>query len=541
MTTTLKIILAQLNFTVGDITGNLQKHIDVAIKARDELHADVIVFPELSLTGYPPEDLLLRKDFLEKTQAALHEFTQAVKDIYCVVGHPLIAAKGIQNACSVLFNGNIIGQYKKQHLPNYGVFDESRYFIPDNTPCVVSMKGIPTGIVICEDLWYSKPIQKARDLGAKLILSPNASPFEIDKHELRVATLSERIQENHLPILYTNLIGGQDELIFDGGSMAMQEPHQISQLAPFFEEALLSITANATPSAVTLTTSTLSSFPSRLERIYQSLVLSVRDYINKNHFPGVYVGVSGGIDSALTMAIAVDALGKEHVHPIALPSRYTSEISMQDATELVHLLDVKLETISIEPLYEASLQSLAPLFKNKKIDITEENLQARCRGMILMALSNKFGNLVLTTGNRSELAVGYCTLYGDMAGGFDVLKDLPKMLVYALAKYRNTLGKVIPERTLTRPPTAELAHNQKDEDSLPPYPILDEILYAYLNEGKNPEEISAAGFPIDTVKKIISLISKSEYKRRQAPIGPRINNKSFGKDWRYPITNGFKG
>lgn len=539
MSTKLRIVMAQLNLHVGDIAGNLQKHIQAAITARDKHSADVIVFPELSLTGYPPEDLLLRKAFIDETNAALNKFISEIKDIYCLVGHPHTDRQHLYNSCSLIYNGKIAGQYSKQRLPNYSVFDECRYFTPDNKSCVLNIKDIPVGLVICEDLWRLGPTHDAAAQGARIILSPNASPFEMDKHEQRVSVLAKRAVHDHLPIVYVNHVSGQDELIFDGGSMVINADGKVCEFAGFFKESLTPVDIEINNS-ITISSSKMM-IASQEERVYQALVLGIRDYVEKNRFPGVLVGVSGGIDSALTLAIAVDALGKDKVHAVMMPSRFTSDISLQDANELIDNLKISSESISIEPTYQVLLESLADSFADKKPDVTEENMQARCRAIILMALSNKFGNLVLTTGNRSEIAVGYCTLYGDMAGGYAVLKDVPKTLVYKLASYRNQLGHVIPLRTIERPPTAELAHDQKDEDSLPPYSVLDQILELYLNHSQSIDEISAKGFERDLVIKVVNMIRRNEYKRRQSAIGPRINHKSFGKDWRYPITNGFKG
>ena len=538
MKTTLRVVLAQLNLTVGAVQENLAKLINAAKSARDVLKADVIVFPELSLTGYPPEDLLFRKAFIDASNEALQEFIDDVKNIYCVIGHPLLTSEGLFNACSLIYNGEILGQYSKQYLPNYGVFDEDRYFISGHSPCVVPIKGVPVGLLICEDLWNASPIKQAKEKGARLILSPNASPFEIHKHTLRHDTLSKRAKESKLPIVYVNCFGGQDELIFDGGSMLVDEKGVVCGHAGFFEENLLPVDIDFFATDLEIKSS-LFRLSSEEEAIYRALVLGVRDYVNKNRFKGALVGVSGGIDSALTLAIAVDALGAENVGAVLLPSRYTSDISLEDAMQLVANFSVSYETISIEPAYQSVTESLTSLFIGEEVGITEQNIQARCRGVMMMAISNKTGRLVLTTGNRSEMAVGYATLYGDMAGGFAVLKDVPKTLVYRLAEYRNKIKSVIPQRILERAPTAELAPNQKDEDSLPPYPVLDKIIELYIDEELPIRNIIAQGFDADVVNKVVNLINKNEYKRRQAAIGPRINHKAFGRDRRYPITSGF--
>ena len=401
------------------------------------------------------------------------------------------------------------------------------------------MNGILVGLVACEDLWVQGPTQQAAAQGARFILSPNASPFEVNKHEQRVAMLAKRAKLNQTPIVYVNSVGGQDELIFDGGSMVVNEEGNVAQFAGFFSETLLPVDIEIS-TVSTKITMTPPQLPTDEEKIYQALVLALRDYVNKNKIPSVLLGLSGGIDSALTLAIAVDALGRDRVKAVFMPSRYTADISTEDATIIAKNLGVVMDTISIEPTYKSFLESLAPNFAGKHPDVTEENIQARCRAVILMALSNKSGSLVLTTGNRSEIAVGYCTLYGDMAGGFAVLKDVPKTLVYKLAAYRNTLHAVIPQRTIDRPPTAELAVNQKDEDTLPPYAELDNMLECYLNQNQDIEEMITQGFDRTTVEKVVGMIKRNEYKRRQAAIGPRINNKSFGRDWRYPVTNRFK-
>ncbi len=540
MSKKLRVVLAQINLTVGDIPGNLAKLITSAHTARDKLAADIIVFPELSLTGYPPEDLLLRPAFLEAVHAALDTLKKEVHDIYCVVGYPHATSQGLFNSCAVIHNGTFVGRYAKQYLPNYGVFDECRYFTPGDSPCVIPIKGILVGILICEDLWHSSPIHQAANLGARLILAPNASPFEIDKQEQRHLILAARAKAANLPIVYTNLLGAQDGLIFDGGSMVVNLEGKIEQHAGFFNEILFPVDfeISSTQTSVRHADFTL---PSIEQRIYDALVLGVRDYFHKNHFKNALVGVSGGIDSALTLAIAVDALGKDHVSAIFMPSRFTAEESLQDGLTLVNNLQVKHETIPIEPVFSSFLQSLAPSFAEKKFDVTEENIQARCRGIFLMALANKGGKIVLNTSNRSEMAVGYATLYGDMAGGYGVLKDVPKTLVYQLARYRNQIQPVIPENTLRRAPTAELAPDQKDQDSLPPYDVLDKIIELYINQQQSVTDIIAQGFDQLTVVKVINLIYKSEYKRQQAVLGTRINHKAFGRDRRYPITCGFKG
>lgn len=539
MTQKLNIVLAQLNLTVGAINHNLEKHLAAAVRARDELSADLIIFPELSITGYPPEDLLLRKAFIHQSTEAVEYFIKEMRGIYCLIGHPLVGQKGLLNACSLIYNGQVVGQYAKQNLPNYGVFDERRYFEPGYENCVVPIHGIPTGLIICEDLWAIKPYQQAAELGAQLILSPNASPFEANKHEQRISVFSKRIKKNPIPLVYVNCVGGQDELLFDGGSMILDSNAELSQFAGFFNETLLPVTLNFNET-ITVPASTIPEI-AREEKIYQALVLSLRDYINKNNLPGVVLGLSGGIDSALTLTIAVDALGAERVKAILMPSRYTSDMSNEDAMQLAMALNVQTTTIPIQSVFQEFQDLLAPAFINTQPNVTEENIQARARAIILMAWSNKFGDLVLTTGNRSELAVGYCTLYGDMAGGFNVIKDIYKTEVYVLANYRNSISNIIPQRIIQRAPSAELAPDQKDEDSLPPYSILDEVLKCYLDEGQSVDEIIAQGFDNEMVIKVVKLIRINEYKRKQAALGTHIHHKSFVKDWRYPVTNRFKG
>jgi len=540
MTKKLCVAIAQLNLTVGDISGNLEKHIQAAKKARDELAADLIVFPELGFTGYPPEDLLLRPAFVAQAEEALQQFIKHVSGIYSVIGHPRQTAKGLQNACSIVYDGEIIAQYAKQHLPNYGVFDENRYFVPGSMQTVANIKGIPVGVVVCEDIWFPGPIQQTVANGARLIVTPNASPFEVMKHEQRIEMLAKRAKQNRVPIIYVNTVGGQDDIIFDGGSLAITETGEVAQCAGFFNETVTPVDIEFSSADSRITPKSIS-LPADEARIYQALVLGLRDYIDKNKFSGGLIGVSGGIDSALTLAIAVDALGKDRVRAVFMPSRYTAAISAEEEAAVTKNLGVKSEIISIEAAFDALLNSLAPAFAGKQADVTEENLQSRIRGTMLMALSNKSGFLVLPTGNRSEMAVGYCTLYGDTVGGYAVLKDIPKTLVYKLARYRNTISPVIPERTIERAPTAELAPNQKDEDSLPPYSVLDPILELYLNQQLGIDDICAKGFDRQLVERIITLIRRNEYKRRQFPVGARINHTAFGKDRRYPIVNGWKG
>lgn len=537
MTTKLKIIMAQLNFTVGDLDGNLTKHID-AIQSAIAASADIIVFPELSLTGYPPEDLLLRHEFINASEKVMHELIPHCQNIYCVVGHPALIENKLYNNCSVIKDGKIVASYQKQDLPNYAIFDERRYFSSGHSSCVVNINSIKVGFVICEDLWHVGPVGRAKAAGAQLIIAPNASPFESDKHEKRVDLLSKRCRDNNVSILYVNNIGGQDELVFDGGSMAVNNKGDLCALANFFTEELKEVTYLQESNSFDHEDIDA---PKNINRIYDALVLGLRDYAKKNHFQRAHLGLSGGIDSALTACIAVDALGKDNVKGILLPSEHTSKMSITDAEALAKNLEIEIDNISIKETYKSITNSLASRFKNKEPDFTEENIQSRCRGIILMAISNHENSLLLSTGNRSELAVGYCTLYGDMAGGYSVLKDVPKTLVYTLSNYRNTISNVIPQNSIEREPTAELAPNQKDQDTLPPYPVLDDILDRYINQSQSIEEIVNAGIERSLVEKIIKKLKINQYKRYQAPVGTHIRHQSFGKEWRYPMTNAFKG
>jgi NAD+ synthase (glutamine-hydrolysing) len=536
----LRIALAQVNLTVGDLAGNGAKIVAYALRARDELKADAVVFPELALTGYPPEDLLLRPGFLEKADAMLAQVAREVPGIDLIVGHPQRAG-GLFNAASLLREGAVAATYHKHHLPNYGVFDERRYFVAGDAPCVVNICGVNVGITVCEDLWFPGPVERAAAAGAQVVVNLNASPFHLNKFEERTEAARQRVAATKVPLLYVNLVGGQDELVFDGESFVMDADGSVVQRAPSFEEGLHLVTLTADNGRVEPVP--VPGWPPRAddENAYRALVLAVHDYVNKNGFGGVVLGLSGGIDSALTLAVAVDALGASKTEAVMLPSRYTSQMSLDDARAEAEALGVGYSEVSIEPAFEAFKASLAEEFAGLAADVTEENMQARCRGVLLMAISNKKGKIVLTTGNKSEMAVGYATLYGDMAGGFDVLKDVPKTLVYRLAAWRNGRGAVIPQRVIDRPPSAELAPDQKDTDSLPPYEVLDPILERYVERDESPEQIVAAGFDEATVRRVVRLVDRNEYKRRQAPPGPRVTRRAFGRDRRYPITNGFKG
>ncbi|MCW8918520.1 MAG: NAD+ synthase [Gammaproteobacteria bacterium] len=539
MTTKLRIVMAQLNTLVGDIEGNADKVIACARRGRDEFHADAILFPELTLSGYPPEDLLLRPGLHRRILEALARVAREVSGIDVVLGYPHAASGGLYNAASLLHDGHTIATYHKHHLPNYSVFDEKRYFAEGRAPCVVEIKGVRVGITICEDMWHPGPVALAAEAGAQLILNLNASPFHGGKELERETVMAERVAEVHLPIIYVNLVGGQDELVFDGGSFVMDGDGQVVQRAPAFEEGLYLVELDGDGEQVKPRLGEMAPLLGDEAAVYRALVVGVRDYIGKNGFRGVVLGLSGGIDSALTLAIAVDAIGPERVEAVMMPSRYTADISVVDAAEQAKILGVDYQVITIEPLFNAFLAALAHEFAGLPVDTTEENLQARCRGTLLMAISNKKRKIVLTTGNKSEMAVGYATLYGDMAGGFDVLKDVPKSLVFRLADYRNSLGRVIPQRVIDRPPSAELAPDQRDSDSLPDYAVLDAILERYVERDQCREEIVAAGFDEAEVRRVIALVDRNEYKRRQAAPGPRITRRAFGRDRRYPITSGF--
>lgn len=535
----LRVVMAQADFLVGDIPGNTQLVIESALKAATDLQADVVVFPELCLTGYPPEDLLLRPSLDIRINEALDALVQANLPVTIVIGTPLRHSGLLYNAAVVVERGEITHRYFKRFPPNYQVFDEKRYFAAGSDTCVVEIAGVAVGITVCEDVWSDGPIEDAARAGARLILNLNASPYDIDKQARRKALLERKSRENCVSIVYVNLVGGQDELVFDGGSMVFDHSGALAVEAPQFVEGLYPVDFLNEHHCQPVSQPPVPE-PSLEENVYRALVLGVRDYVNKNGFKSVVLGLSGGIDSAVALAVAVDALGAERVRAVMMPFRYTSSMSLEDAEAEAGALGVQYDVFSIEPMYDAFMATLAAPFRGTTPDTTEENLQARLRGVLLMSLSNKFGALVLTTGNKSEMAVGYSTLYGDMAGGFDVLKDVPKTLVFRLARYRNTVSPVIPERVITRSPSAELAPGQKDEDSLPGYDVLDAILNLYVERDYSADAIVAEGFDRADVERVVRLVDINEYKRRQAPIGVRITERGFGKDRRYPITNKWK-
>jgi NAD+ synthase (glutamine-hydrolysing) len=529
----LNILMAQINPVVGAIHANQDKILKL-ISEKQNNH-DIIVFPELTITGYPPEDLLFRKEFQHQVVHSLKAIQEAVDDCYIIVGHPTWESEGCYNSLSIFHNKQKIRTYHKQNLPNYEIFDESRYFIPGpQDPCTLNIKNQKIGICICEDLWQQGPAEDLINNEVSTIISINASPFDYDKYFKRLE-LIKKYALRGVHIVYVNQVGGQDDLLFDGQSLVMDKTGEICVRSPVFKEDFISVELQhdkiVGPVAPLLGID---------ELIYQALVFGTKEYVEKNKFPGVIIGLSGGIDSALTLAIAVDALGSDRVHAVMMPSRYTASMSNEDALEQIKTMNVSYSTLAIEPIVETVNTTLKEIFKGLDPDLTEENIQARIRGMLLMALSNKTGKMVLTTSNKSESAVGYATLYGDMAGGFSVLKDVLKTQVYALAAHRNTLSPVIPERVITRAPSAELRANQKDQDSLPEYPILDTIIVGYMEDNLTAGEIIQEGFDPQVVDKVIKLIKRNEYKRRQAAPGIKISPVAFGKDWRYPITNGFE-
>jgi len=536
----LTLALAQMNCLVGDITGNVDKIIELAATARREHKADLVVFPELALTGYPPEDLLMRPEFIERCDAGLERIRRAVGGIAVLVGFPHLSKGELYNAATVLRDGETLALYHKHLLPNYSVFDEKRYFHAGSRPAVFELGGVQVGLTVCEDIWGPAPMAQTVRAGAQLVVNINASPFHVDKQAEREAVIRERVSVSPVPVVYVNMVGGQDELVFDGGSLVMDAQGRITQRAPAFEEGLYLARFRQGRHGLEPLPGEMAQIDS-IASVYQALVTGVRDYIGKNRFAGAIVGLSGGIDSALTVAIAADALGADRVHAVMMPSPYTADMSLEDARAEAEALGVRYSVIPIADMAASVEKALAEEFTGKPHDTTEENIQARVRGVLLMALSNKTGKLVLTTGNKTEMAVGYATLYGDMAGGFAVIKDVPKLLVYKLSRYRNSLSPVIPERVLTRAPTAELRPDQTDQDSLPPYEVLDAILELYVEQDRSAEDIArTTGASLKTIREVIGMVTRNEYKRRQAAPGVRISQRAFGRDRRYPITSGFR-
>lgn len=532
----MRVAVAQMNVVLGDLAGNAHRIAEAAKRACAQ-GADLLLTPELSLCGYPPEDLLLRPDFYRSVDLALVALTQDTVDldIAIVVGHPEQAGAHYYNAASVLYQGKRLCTYRKQHLPQYEVFDELRYFTAGGETVVFDHAGTRFGLAICEDIWFAAPAQAAKAAGAEVLLVLNASPYHLDKTVDRQSVLAQRVAETGLSIVYCNLVGGQDELVFDGASCLVAADGQTVLQLPQFAEDMA--TADLSDAGDWHTQAALTPLTELNAQIYNAMVLGVRDYFAKNGFAGAYLGLSGGIDSALTLCVAVDALGADRVRPIIMPSPYTAQMSIDDSWALCANLGVKGELVDIQPAMQTYENLLAPYFVGMAPDTTEENLQARIRGNLLMALSNKSGWLVLTTGNKSEMAVGYCTLYGDMAGGFAVLKDLLKTKVYDVSRWVNRAGEVIPWRIIERPPSAELRPDQTDQDSLPPYEVLDAIVTAYMEQDQSPREIIAQGYREADVRRVVRLLRISEYKRRQSPVGIRLTRRGFGKDWRYPITN----
>jgi len=536
-----RIALAQLDMLVGDVQGNATRVIDAARRARTEHQADLVLYPELALSGYPPEDLLFHRGFRRQIEAGLKRLRQEVQEPAVMVGFPEYAGAAIYNSAALIHAGAVAAIHRKAELPNYKVFDEKRYFHPGAQPTVLATHGVRTGLLVCEDIWTPEAVQLARADGAQLLVVINASPYEIHKQREREMVARARVLDVGLPLAYVNMVGGQDELVFDGNSFVMNAQGEVVMRAPAFTQGIYFADFAVGPGGKIIPQ------PGYVEpelsdeaSVYAALVLGVRDYVSKHGFPGVAMGLSGGVDSALTLAIAVDALGAERVHAVMMPSRYTSPMSLQDAQQQARMLGVKYSLLSIESMFEATLAALKEEFAGRAPDATEENIQSRCRMLLLMGISNKTGRMLLTTGNKSEMAVGYATLYGDMAGGFAPIKDCSKMLVYRLAAYRNSLGRVIPQRVIDRPPSAELRPDQKDSDSLPPYEVLDAILEAFIEEDLSVDEIEARGFERATVGRVLDMVKRNEYKRRQAPPGVRVSRRAFGRDWRYPITNGYR-
>jgi NAD+ synthase (glutamine-hydrolysing) len=540
MSDAVRVAIAQIDLVVGDVAGNTAKIIASAELARDVETADIVVFPELSVCGYPPEDLLFHAGLRHDVEAALAEIRAKAFGIAILLGFPEYDDEHIYNACAVLQHGSVVAHYRKQLLPNYAVFDEERYFTAGKDSAVFTLNGIRIGLNICEDVWSAGPIGANRAAGAECVLVINGSPFEIRSQENREKVVRARVSETGIPVVYVNHVGGQDELVFDGGSFVMDGHGDVVFRARSFEESVRTVVLEGTPAGVVPERGRIAKSEEKAATVYKALVLGTRDYVMNHGFPGVIIGLSGGIDSALVCAIACDAIGADRVRAVQMPFRYTSTMSQEDSGKQAETFGIQYDVIPIEPMYEAAVAQLRPVLGDTKPDATEENIQARCRGLLLMAISNKTGRMLLTTGNKSEMAVGYATLYGDMAGGFAPIKDCSKTLVYELARYRNTLGEAIPERVITRPPSAELRPDQKDSDSLPDYDILDPILAAFIEQDQSVAEITARGFEKDVVIRVLEMVKRNEYKRRQAPPGVRISSRAFGRDWRYPITSGYK-
>ena len=536
----LAVALAQLDLLVGDVGGNAARVISEARHARDDLRADLVVFPELTLSGYPPEDLLFHRGLRTQIERVLVDVAAASDGIGLYVGFPEYDGDQIYNCAALYRDGRLLARHRKQCLPNYRVFDEKRYFHAGTEATVVDYRGFRVGLMICEDAWEAEPARAARAAGAELLLVSNASPFELRKQSERERIMAARVRDVGLPAVYVNLLGGQDELVFDGNSFVMDAGGELAMRAPSHSEGTWLAHFARRDGRVVPLRGDVAAELGDVASVYQTLVLGVRDYVAKHRFPGVVMGLSGGVDSALTLAIAVDALGAERVQAVMMPSRYTSAMSREDAAAQARTLGVQYSSISIEGMFETTLAALKGEFAGRPVDATEENVQARCRGLLLMAISNKTGRMLLTTGNKSEMAVGYATLYGDMAGGFAPIKDCSKLLVYRLAAYRNGVSPVIPARVIERPPSAELRPDQKDTDSLPPYEVLDPILEAFIEEDLSVDEIAARGYDRATVTRILNMVQRNEYKRRQAPPGVRVSRRAFGRDWRYPITSGYR-
>ena len=534
--------MAQLNLLVGDVEGNTGRMVEAANRARDEFNADLVMFPELAVSGYPPEDLLFHSGLRAQVAGSIERLRSDVRGVTLVAGYPEYVGDQIFNSAIVMRDGRVVANHRKACLPNYRVFDEKRYFTPGTLPTVLELNGIRIGILVCEDVWEPEPAAQARRAGAEVLLVINASPYEANKQSQREReVVRRRIAETGVPLLFVNLVGGQDELVFDGNSFVMNARGEVTMRAPAFSEDLYAVDLEIGAGGVLVPRSgSIAPIQGEEESVYGALVQGTRDYVDKHRFPGVVLGLSGGIDSALTLCIAVDAVGHDRVHSVSMPSRYTSQMSREDAALQASWLRVKHSEISIEGMFDATLRALKDEFAGRPPDTAEENIQSRCRGVLLMGISNKTGRILLTTGNKSEMAVGYATLYGDMAGGFAPIKDCSKLLVYRLATWRNAQSLAIPARVIERPPTAELRPDQKDTDSLPPYEVLDPILEAFIEEDLSVDQIAARGFDRATVGRILDLVRRNEYKRRQAPPGVRVSGRAFGRDWRYPITNGYR-